>query len=128
MMSPYTQTPSSGIHLSHVKSMHSNFIFFIQSHIIFGRVSSYPTCKSSISHPHMHNHVKTKVLHHLQVVNNIYFKFMLSFVNHNTIWSIETLSWEFENNLSFIFINFHGKSQTTYAWFQPLKYIGKQFP
>ena len=104
------------------------FHFFIQSHIVFWRVSSYPTCKSSISHPHMHNKVKTKVLHHLQVVNNIYFKFMLSFVDHNIIWSIETLSWEFENNLSFIFINFHGKSQITYAWFQPLKYIGKQFP
>ena len=75
----------------------------IQSHIIFCRVSSYPTCKSSISLPHMHNHVKTKVLHHLQVVNNIYFKFMLSFVGHNMIWGIKTLSWEFESNLSFIF-------------------------
>ena len=78
--------------------------YLIQSHIIFCKVSSYLTYKSSISLPHMHNHVKTKVLHHLQVVNNIYFKFMLSFVDHNIIWSIKTLSWEFENNLSFIFI------------------------
>ena len=36
MMSPYTQTPSSGIHLSHVKSMHSTSFNEIIYHILQG--------------------------------------------------------------------------------------------